>query len=183
HPLDSAFSASIDRPMTTDRSAAPNSTAQSALEERFTVNRVESSCVDSDCATITFDAWIDRHNRGQRIFCGLLSRDLSTGVGLSIDTATGEIVDLINDQGIIGYLNSCPFPGKNPVPLHLRMEKFGSTFICKVEVAGEAILYPAVLLTNVTEIGAVLGSTQGQGGAAVFSRTSLSVSPNITAAA
>lgn len=169
----------------TTKSTNPSGDGMSAglKDEKFAVNRVETARLESDSASIIFEVEVHHLRVGQKIFCGLLDRELKAGVGLSIDTESGEIVDLINDQGIIGFLNAAPLPEGVPILLRLSMDKFGSTHICNAEIAGEHILYPAVLLDKVGEIGAVLGSTLSEEHGISFENARLEIDSKVTAAA
>ena len=167
-----------------------NPTTQSATSpitafdsERFEVNRIETVHVDSESTSISFEITVEHHLAGQKIFCGLLDRDLQAGMGLAVDTMTGELIDLINNQGIIGYLNTSPITEGDPFTLRLTMDKFGSTHICSAHIAGEKILYPSVLLDSVSEIGAVVGSTLTDSENIVFKNPKLQVIPSATATA
>lgn len=164
--------------MMTRQSTPLGSSSPAAFQdERFAVSRVETAKLESGSASITFEVEVHNHRLGQKVFCGLLDRELRSGVGLSIDTESGEVVDLINDQGIIGYLNNCPLLEGKMFSLRLTMDKFGSTHICSAEIAGEHILYPAVLLNQVEEIGVVLGSTLTEDHGITFEKTRLQVNP------
>ena len=170
--------------MSTNPTTQPGSIAASNLDsDRFAVNRIESVQIGSKSSSITFEIEVRHHQVGQRIFCGLLDRELKSGVGLAVDTMTGELVDLINDQGIIGYLNTNPIAEGAPFSVRLTMDKFGPTHICSVHICGEKILYPAVLLDDVSEIGAVVGSTQGKDQKVEFLNPQLEVLPSSTVAA
>ncbi len=170
--------------MSTNPATPPDSiTAANLDSDRFAVNRIESARIGSTSAGITFEIEVHHHQVGQRIFCGLLDRELKAGVGLAIDTMTGELVDLINDQGIIGYLNNSPIAEGPPFSIRLTMDKFGQTHICSVHICGEKILYPAVLLDEVSEIGAVVGSTLQDDQKVEFLNPHLEVLPSSTVAA
>ncbi len=169
--------------MSSKETISMESDSHPAFADKFAVSWVESARIESDSANISFEAEVWHHRSGQKLFIGLLDKNLRSGVGIGIDTASGEILDMINDQGIIGYLDDAALPEGGPVTVRVELDKFGTTHICSLEICGESILYPAVLLDQAYEIGGVLGSTLCKGHAITFENTVLKVSENVGAAA
>lgn len=170
--------------MTPNPSAKPGPSPITGFDaERFEVSRIATTEVNPQTASITFEITVGNHRIGQKVFCGLLDRELRSGMGIAVDTMNGELTDLVNDQGIIGYLNTTPIPEGKPFTIRLTMDKFGATHICSARIAGEKILYPSVLLDTVREIGAVVGSTTAEVREIEFVGPRLAVNPSATVAA
>jgi hypothetical protein len=166
--------------MTTNQTISLDLDPHPHFADRYAVTWVEAAKIENECAAITFEAEVWNHRKGQKIFIGLLDKDLKTGVGLAIDTEGGEVIDMINDQGILGYLSEAPLAEGGPLSLRFSIDKFGTTHICSAEICGERILYPAVLLDDSYEIGAVIGSTLCKGHAITVENAVLKISDGMT---
>lgn len=68
------------------------------------------------------------------------------GFAVRIDLERGEIWDLINDSGLIGWVETpLGCDGESPTfLLSLEIERIGSALLPKLQVGGEEWLYPAV---------------------------------------
>lgn len=153
------------------RAASPQ-----ALLKRFSPRKAATTPVTGDCAEITFDVEFSHRCPGECLFCGVTADGGHRGIGFSINTRTGEVVDVLNDQGIIGYINSTPIPVDRRIPLHLEIDKFGPNHICTIEIGNERVLYPAVQLPGVKKLAALVGSTPSKNPSVRFGRARLRAS-------
>ncbi len=86
-----------------------------------------------------------------------------TGFAIRIDLERGEIWDIMNDSGLIGWLEQ-PLTGRNAsgadrVLLSLEIERAGSALLPKLQIAGEEWLYPALRSNADLQLAAVAGTS------------------------
>ena len=72
----------------------------------------------------------------------------SVGFAVRVDLTNGEIWDMANDSGLIGWLESRGdlgrFTDEEPMLLSWEVEHLGSALIPRLQIGGEEWLYPAV---------------------------------------
>ena len=146
-----------------------------SLRDRFAVHRANAVSVTAGLAKLTLDVEFRYRCPATGLFCGVMDDDMAVGIGFYIDYRTGEIVDIVNNLGIIAYLNRAPLPENRLTPLHLDIDKFGPNLICTIEIGNERILYPAMQLHGETRLHAVLGSAPSDCPATQFGRARLRV--------
>ena len=94
---------------------------------------------------------------GRNVLFGLVGRlrdeaghGRSVGFAVRIDLESGEVWDMINDTGLIGWLptddrhNLARFTDEEPMLLSWEVEHLGAALIPRLQIAGEEWLYPAV---------------------------------------
>ena len=141
--------------------------------QRFNITRIYDTMIDVENGEAAFEIELRLRHVEQKIFFGLLDTDgldrraisRSCGIAVSIDPLSGEVVDLINSQGVIGYLEAVPLEEREPIFLCIDVEKLRSIFIPKITVGEEKILHPALHLLNQQPVGLVVGSTDSAAGA------------------
>lgn len=90
-----------------------------------------------------------------QILFGLVSRirdaegkSRSHGFAVRLDLETGEIWDMINDTGLVAWVESpgtfYRFTDEEPMLLSWKVEHLGNALIPRLQIAGEEWLYPAV---------------------------------------
>jgi hypothetical protein len=93
-----------------------------------------------------------------------------TGFGVRIDLERGEIWDVVNDSGMVGWLEQ-PLGAEGSedgkVLLSLEIERAGSALLPKLQIGGEEWLYPAVRSTEPLELVAVAGCKAKMGHSAL----------------
>lgn len=142
--------------------------------ETFNITRLHDTPIGMDHGEVVFEIELRIHHHGQRIFVGLLdSNNLDAptisdhmGIGVSIDPDSGEVFDVINGQGIIGYLDEMPLETGTPIFLCLEFEKIKRIYIPKLTLGEEKILHPALHLPEIRSMSLVVGSTTAGGDAA-----------------
>jgi hypothetical protein len=142
---------------------------------RVAVHRANAVSVTTDLAKLTLDVEFRHRCPATGLFCGVMDDEMSIGIGFHIDYGTGEVVDIVNGQGIIAYLNRAPLPENRLTPIHLDIDKFGPNLICTIEVGNERILYPAIQLRGESQLHALLGSTPSECPTTQFGKARLRV--------
>lgn len=98
---------------------------------------------------------------------GLINPDNGTrlsqpvGFAIRIDLERGEIWDIINDSGLVGWLeeplSDASNRGDGRVLLSLEIERAGSALLPKLQIGGEEWLYPALRSSDALNLIAVAG--------------------------
>ncbi|MEM8955797.1 MAG: hypothetical protein AAGD22_16705 [Verrucomicrobiota bacterium] len=146
-----------------------------SLSDQFTVRRANSINVTANLAKLTLDVEFRHHCPATGLFCGIMDPLWEVGLGFHVNYQTGEVVDLINGQGVIAYLNHAPLPENRLTFLHLDIDKFGPNLISIIEIGNERILYPALQLHGRTRLQALLGSAPADCPATQFGKARLRV--------
>ena len=141
--------------------------------QRFNITRIYDTIIDVENGEAAFEIELRLRHLQQKIFFGLLDTDNldsqqispTSGIAVSIDPLSGEIVDLVNSQGIIGYLEIVPLEEREAIFLCIDVEKLRSIFIPKITIGEEKILHPALHLSNHQPVSLVVGSTDSAAGA------------------
>lgn len=96
------------------------------------------------------------------------------GFAIRIDLERGEIWDIINDSGLVGWLEQ-PLAGSSTdrVLLSLEIERAGSALLPKLQVGGEEWLYPALRCNEDLQLSAVAGTNTRVNAPDVFSNPAL----------
>ena len=84
------------------------------------------------------------------------------GFGVRIHLDRGEIWDVVNDSGLVGWLEEplgCTEGSDGKVLLSLEIERTGNALLPKLQIGGEEWLYPALRSIDALELTAVAGCT------------------------
>ncbi|MFP6873141.1 MAG: hypothetical protein VCA55_06475 [Verrucomicrobiales bacterium] len=135
--------------------------------QKFNVTRLHDATMPMDSGEVVFEIELRILQPGQHLFFGLLdaqqpeSRVMAEhrGIGVSIDTDSGEVVDVLNAQGVIGYLDDVPMELHVSTFLCLEFEKIKRIYIPKLTVGEEKILHPALHLAELPAMSLVVGTT------------------------
>ena len=141
--------------------------------QKFNVTRLHDATIPMDSGEVVFEIELRILQPGQHLFFGLLdtqqpeSRVMTEhrGIGISIDTDSGEVVDVLNGQGVIGYLNELPMAPHISTFMCLEFEKIKRIYIPKLTVGEEKILHPALHLAEFPAMSLVVGTTALENGA------------------
>lgn len=103
----------------------------------------------------------------QQVVFGLMEKDETVpsgkrvGFAVRIDLERGEIWDIVNGSGLIGWVENSLGSNAEGKPesflLSLEIERLGSALLPKLQVGGEEWLYPAVRSQDELEFMAVAG--------------------------
>ncbi|MDF1825315.1 MAG: hypothetical protein P1U68_11775 [Verrucomicrobiales bacterium] len=133
--------------------------------------------VENPNAEVSFKVDIEPSRVTRRIVVGILDESCKRGISIAIYPATGEVCDLTNGGGVIGYLSRTPLNPGVPVSCDLTLYRFGSNFVCSARVQGEIFLYPAFSMDGTARLTAFVGQEKDGNGSeqAVWSRLRLDV--------
>lgn len=130
---------------------------------QFTLEELgQTPPVDNPNAEVSFKVDIEPSRVTRRVVVGILDESRKRGITVAIYPATGEVCDLTNGGGVIGYLSKVPLSPGAPVPCDLTLYRFGKNFVCSVRIHGEIFLYPAFSLDGSAKLTAFVGQ-EGEG--------------------
>ena len=141
--------------------------------QKFNFTRLHDATTQMDSGEVVFEIEMRIMQPGEHLFVGLLdaqqpeSRVMTEhgGIGISIDSDSGEVVDVLNGQGVIGYLDELPLQLHMSTFLCLEFEKIKRIYIPKLTVGEEKILHPALHLREIPVMSLVVGTTAMENGA------------------
>ena len=130
---------------------------------QFQLQALDQVCLTAPMARIGFSVEIEHEHITQRILLALLDEKREQGVSVAIYPATGEVCDLTNGGGVIGYLSLSPLVPHQGIPCELLLYKFGRNCVCSARILGETFLYPAFMLDGAPRMTALVGYDSGTG--------------------
>ncbi|HRQ88007.1 MAG TPA: hypothetical protein PLA50_04370 [Bacteroidia bacterium] len=132
---------------------------------QFTLEELgQTAIVDKPNAEVSFKIDIEPARLSRRIVVGILDESCKRGIAVAIYPATGEVCDVCNDGGVIGYLADSPLSPGESVACDLTLYRFGQNFVCSVRIRGEIFLYPAFSLGGAARLTAFVGQESGDAG-------------------
>ena len=89
--------------------------------QRFNLTRLHDAEIELISGEVIFELELKLYNKAQRLFLGILdshrleakSMDLQGGIAVSLNPSNGEVIDPINGQGVIGYLDQSQIESEN----------------------------------------------------------------------
>ncbi len=117
----------------------------------------QTPAVENPNAEVSFKVDIAPGRVTRRVVVGILDQSRKRGIAVAIYPATGEVCDLSNGGGVIGYLAKAPLTPGAPIPCDLTLYRFGQNFVCSVRIQGEIFLYPAFPLSGTAKMTAFVG--------------------------
>ena len=135
--------------------------------QRFNLTRLHDAEIELISGEVIFELELKLYNKAQRLFLGILdshrleatSMNLQGGIAVSLNASNGEVIDPINGQGVIGYLDQSQIESESSIFLCLEFEKIKSIYIPKLTVGEEKILLPALHLPEFRSISLVVGNS------------------------
>ena len=146
----------------------------SAEENLYAVRRVDTTAVPENRTTLVFEGDLHHGQRSQKLFLGLMETDSvgitsrSPGIGVAIDLQTGLVTDLVNDQGVLGYLENPPSESEGPLHVRVEVETIGRVLLPRIIVGDDVILHPALYLDAQEGLSALVGTSVHPPGDARF---------------
>ena len=126
--------------------------------EQFDLEELgQTPAVDNPNAEVSFKVDIEPSRVTRRVVVGILDESHKRGISIAIYPATGEVCDVTNGGGVIGYLSQAPLNPGVPVGCDLTLYRFGKNFVCSVRVFGEIFLYPAFSMDGNARLTAFVG--------------------------
>ena len=137
--------------------------------QRFKLSRIHDTEIDLICGEVVFEIELELSHDIQRLFLGLMdthrtnekSMSMQSGIAVSINTKNGELRDPINNQNVVGSINTNSLDYESPNFLCLEYEKIKSIYIPKLTIGEEKILLPAIHLPELRSMSIVVGSSAG----------------------
>lgn len=158
----------------------PRTMIYSADQILFCLRRVGEVVLPAKRGHVSFSGSFRHRDRGQEIFLALVETTLmggkterSPGVGFKIDLQTGLIMDLLNDQGVLGYLPRRSLAPDQDISFRVELELIGRVCVPRLVVGGESFLHPALYLETRGSVSALTGTSLSPAGDAQFSNLSL----------
>lgn len=145
----------------------------------YTVRRVETTHPPTGRSHLKFEIECLAATSEQKIFIGLMETDglgtssNSPGLGISIDMDSGLVMDLVNQQGVIGFLESAPLPTHEPLRITVDVEIIQHVYLPRITVGTESILHPALYLEVPGQLSALVGASVVPHGATSFENAKL----------
>ncbi len=161
------------------RATHPKSMIYSAENNLYNVRRVDTAAVPHERSTLVFECDLHQGVRSQKVFLGLMETDSvgiaarSPGIGIAVDLQTGLITDVVNDQGVLGYLENAPAETEGPLHVTIEVEMIGRVVLPKIIVGGDVILHPALYLDAQDGLSALVGTSVHPPGDTRFENTVL----------
>ena len=145
--------------------------------EQFQLEELgQTPAVDNPNAEVSFKVDIEPSRVTRRVVVGILDESKKRGITVAIYPATGEVCDVTNGGGVIGYLSKSPLSPGVPVPCDLTLYRFGKNFVCSVRIQGEIFLYPSFSMDGNARLTAFVGQESEDGNQALsWSRLGLDV--------
>ena len=141
----------------------------------YAVERVDSTPLPTRPVTLEFSCELDSGGRQRKVFIGLMDTEVlhaaphSPGIGVAIDLMTGLVTDVVNDQGVLGYLEGAPFPPHATLPVRVEVEVRGPVYLPRLHIGNDVILHPALYLDATHRLTALVGTSMQPPGDAHFS--------------
>jgi len=148
---------------------------------QFKLHALEQACLGDSQSQVIFNVELEHEQITQRVVIALLDENRETGAAVAIYPATGEVCDLTNGGGVIGYLSVSPLVPHQPVRCELLLYRFGRNCVCSVRVHGETFLYPAFVIDGAPRMTALVGYDTGEG--IEWNHSSLTITENTQAVA
>ena len=150
----------------------------SADNQLFSVDRVDSASLPTGQATIAFECDLHQGAESHKVFFGLMETESngvsrSPGIGVSVDLQTGLVVDVVNDMGVLGYLEDAPTESDGPLHVKIEVETIGHVMIPRIIVGNDVILHPALYLEAHERLSALVGTSLNPPGDTRFENTVL----------
>lgn len=130
---------------------------------QFKLHALEQACLSDSQSQVTFSVDLEHEHITQRVVIALLDESREKGAAVAIYPATGEVCDLNNGGGVIGYLSSSPLVPHQPVHCELLLYRFGRNCVCSMRAHGETFLYPAFMIEGSPRMTALVGHDSGNG--------------------
>jgi len=152
----------------------------SADQMLFALNRAGEVLLPAKRGEVCFSGAFSHRNRGQEIFLALVETssmgksERSPGIGFKIDFQTGLIMDLLNDQGVLGYLPRRTLAPHQDIPFRIEMELIGRVCVPRLIIGGEIFLHPSLYLETRGSLSALTGTSLHPVGDARFADLDLS---------
>ena len=146
----------------------------SADQMLFSLQRAGEVLLPAKRGEVCFSGTFRHRDRGQEVFLGVVETtslgqsERSPGIGIKIDLQTGLIMDLLNDQAVLGYLPWRTLAPHQDIPFRVEMELIGRVCVPRLVIGSEIVLHPSLYLVTRGSLTALTGTSLHPLGTAVF---------------
>ncbi len=130
--------------------------------DQFTVQAVDRVQFSAQNEEVRLSIEIEPHSVTNRVLVAILDQERH-GMAVGIYPATGEVCDLTNGGGVIGYLRRAPLDPNRGINCNLFIYRFGSNCVCSSVIEGESFLYPAFIWETPGSMTVVVGKENHNG--------------------
>ena len=131
--------------------------------DHFDFHALEQAEFSGEQLEVSFSVDVEHEHITQRLLIAILDGNRENGAAVAIYPATGEVCDLTNGGGVIGYLSVSPLVPHQPIHCELLLYRYGRNCVCSVHVHGETFLYPAFMIEGAPRMTALVGYDSGYG--------------------
>lgn len=128
-------------------------------EDNYTIYRLPNDSVITNNNITQFAVDIKISKNSEKIFLGLFNDNQKSGVAVTVNQQNGEIEDVLNGHGIIGYLINSPLKTQKTHCFALSIEKYGKIYLPVININNESLLHPATYIKQNCQINAYAGSS------------------------
>lgn len=125
--------------------------------EQYALQAVDEIRFNGDNEELKYSVQITPQSLTNRVVVALLDQRQQRGMAVAIYPATGEVCDVTNGGGVIGYLKDAPLNPQRPINCELNIFRFGKNFVCNAVIGGETFLYPAFSYSENAPMAAMVG--------------------------
>lgn len=125
--------------------------------EQFSVQAVDEVRFSGTNEEIKYSVEITAQSITNRVVVALMDQTQQKGMAIAIYPATGEVCDVTNGGGVIGYLKDAPLSPNKAISCELSIYRFGKNFVCNAVIDGETFLYPAFSCDGNAPMAALVG--------------------------
>lgn len=152
-----------DPPRSLNRPQPMNASPAVPSLDQFQLHAIDQICLSKGHSQLTFSIELEHDHITQRVLLALLDENRERGVCVAVYPATGEVCDLTNGGGVIGYLSLSPLLPGQSIRCELLVYKFGPNCVCTARICGETFLYPAFVMEGNPRLTALVGYDSGAG--------------------
>ena len=151
----------------------------SAENSLYAVRQVDTAAMPDHRSTLVFECDLLHGERDQKVFLGLMEPEAlgsgarCPGIGVAVDMRTGLVTDVVNDQGVLGYLETAPVETDGPLHVRIEVEMIGRVLLPRIFVGADVILHPSLYLDSGGTLSAMVGTSVHPLGDARFENTRL----------
>lgn len=135
--------------------------------EQFSIQAVDEVHFTGTNQEVKYSVDIEPRSLTSRVVVALVDHINRKGMAIAIYPATGEVCDVLNGEGVIGYLGHAPLNPNAPISCELKMFRFGRNFVCNAIIEDEIFLYPAFFCEAQFPMAAMVGKERINGETAI----------------
>lgn len=145
--------------------------------DQFTLQAVDEVRFNGNNQELHYSVSIEPQSITNRVAVALMDPHNQVGMAVAIYPATGEVCDITNGGGVIGYISNAPLNPNESISFELNIFRFGRNFVCNTTIAGETFLYPAFSYDVSAPMAALVGK-ECHNGDSKFNWNGLSIELN-----